>query len=117
MAGFAFNGDWFKVISDGEKIVIVRDTGDGKREGHIIVNPMLKSLNISVQRDMYESMSFGRNEKQFIAGLSHAELDLSFSCQQYSVVHKPLIMGVDIFDKLSVSDYLDIINEKIKVRR
>jgi hypothetical protein len=52
-----------------------------------------------------------------IPGLLDLSIDLTLRGGAVQKIDRPLILGVDIFDKLSVSDYLDVINEKIKARQ
>jgi len=114
MATSAFRGDFFRVISDGERIVLLRE-GGGKRECYLYDNPLLTRFNMQMDRPMHRFMSFGGNE-ECVAGLAEYSVDLSFRGGEVKQIDKPLIMGVDLFKNLSVTDYLDIINEKIKRR-
>jgi hypothetical protein len=115
MAKFASNGDFFRLISDGDKIVLLRENGK-QRECYLFTTPLLTSFRINIDRPVCEDSSFGDNRSHLIPGLISCSADLSFRGGEMRLVDKPLIMGVDIFDRLSVTDYLDIINEKIKVR-
>jgi hypothetical protein len=114
MATSVFRGDFFRVISDGEKMVILR--GDGKdRTCYALQKPFLKSYNMGI-RDYSQKQAdaFGR-EYIMQRGYSYT-LDLTLQGEGLSLIEHPLVMGVDIFDRLSITDYLDIINEKIKER-
>lgn len=113
MAISATNG-YFQVISDGEKLIILRGSGK-ERECFMFINPLLTAYRAEINRPVIDFQSFSGDTLHY-PGLIDASLDLSFKGGEVSVVDKPLVMGVDIFDKLSVTDYLDIINEKIKCR-
>jgi len=114
MAISGFNEKLFKVISDGDKIVLLWDDGK-KRECYLYNNPLLTSFSMRMDRPMYTFKSFGE-ERDNIPGLPEYSVDLSFKGGECELIDHPLIMGVDIFDRLSINDYLDVINEKIKRR-
>lgn len=114
MTTFASRGDFFRLISDGDKIVLLRGSGKD-RECYLYNSPLLTHFNMNINRPMIECECFGGN-RHFLPGLMDCSVDLSFRGGEVKTVDHPLIMGVDIFDKLSITDYLDIINEKIKVR-
>ncbi len=112
MTIYAFN-DFFQIISDGEKIIFLR-VGGGKRECIVYVNSCLERLNINISRPI-DVQEYGR-EREFTPGLIDCSVDLSLRGGEIRCIDRPLIMGVDIFNRLSVTDYLDIINQKIKGR-
>jgi len=106
--------DFFRVISDGEKMVILRECGQ-RRECYLLTNPLLTTFNMRVDWPSTRYRSFDGSEKR-ISGIAEFNLDLSFRGGEIRNIDHPLVMGVDIFDRLSITDYLDIINEKIKGR-
>lgn len=107
--------DFFRVFSDGEKIVFLRDSGS-ERTCIIYENPFLTRLEVNINRSMIDVQMIG-GKREFMPGLIDYSVDLSLHGGNILHVDRPLIMGVDIFNRLSVTDYLDIINEKIKRRR
>lgn len=112
MAISVFN-DFFRIISDGEKIVFLR-AGCGGRECIIYANPYLTRFDINMHH-MTDVTRFGE-EREYVPGLIDYRVDLSLQGGMIQYVEKPLVMGVDLFSRLSITDYLDIINEKIKRR-
>lgn len=114
MGTFAFRGDYFHVISDGEKLILLRDGGKG-RECYLYSNPCLTSFNMKIDRPSHLIESYG-GYKEYMPGLTEYSVDLSFRGGECRMIEGSLVMGVDIFDKLSITDYLDVINEKIKRR-
>ena len=114
MTTSVFRGDFFKIISDGDKIVLLRDNGE-KRECYMLENPYLTQWNIKMFDPCSRYQDFGGIE-YFCHGLREVTIDLSLQGGEIKCIDKPLIMGVDIFNRLSITDYLDIINEKIKRR-
>jgi hypothetical protein len=110
----AFRGDYFRVISDGEKVVLVRDNGK-ERDCFILVSPVLSRWNLNIHRPMIEATFMG-GERQYVPGLMDVTVDLTLRGGEIINIDRPLIMGVDIFNRLSVTDYLDIINEKIRTK-
>jgi hypothetical protein len=114
MPTFGSNRYFFRLISDGDKIVLLRGSGKD-RECYLYMNPLLAAFRVNINRPMIECESFG-GDRHFFPGLIDYSVDLSFKGGEVKSVDRPLIMGVDIFDKLSITDYLDIINEKIKAR-
>jgi len=110
-----FRSDFFRVISDGDKLILLRDSDKG-RECFLYSNPLLTMFNMKIDRPMHESETWGMH-KEYLPGLMEYSVELSFRGGDCRMVDHPLVMGVDIFDKLSITDYLDIINEKIKQRR
>jgi hypothetical protein len=114
MAISVFNEGSFRVISDGEKIVLLRD-GGGKWECIMLTGALLSRWNIDINQPMERINTWG-GESFFVAGLRDVTVDLTLKGGKVEYVDKPLVMGVDLFDKLSITDYLDIINEKIKRR-
>ena len=114
MAIFACN-HLFRIISDGEKIVFLRD-GGGKRECIIYERPLLSNFNINIDRPMIEMDTFGSDHRSYVPGLIDYSVDLSLKGGEIRWVERPLVMGVDLFSRYSVTDYLDIINEKIRRR-
>jgi len=115
MAISAFRGDFFRIISDGEKMVLLREDGK-QRECYLYTNPLLTAFSMKIDRQMHRIESWGGGECHYEAGLIDYSVDLSFRGGEVRIIEKPLVMGVDIFDRLSITDYLDIINEKIKRR-
>ena len=111
-----FRSDFFKVISDGDKVVLLRDDGKS-RECYMLANPMLVRWSIEFNRDYMEYLSYGSDYKHLVPGPDIATIDLQLRGGEVKQVDSPLVMGVDIFDKFSITDYLDIINEKLKQRR
>jgi len=84
----------FYLISDGTRLIIKhRD-----KDGFIVERAFLKRYDITCERYGLTTVNIGLHADGIIK------------------IDHPLVMGVDIFDKLSVNDYLDIINEKIKRR-
>ena len=114
MATSAFGGDFFRVISDGEKMVILRESGK-QRECYLYANPCLTLFNMRFDRPVHKLESWG-GECHYEAGLIDYSVDLSFRGGEVRPIDRPLVMGVDLFDRLSITDYLDIINEKIEGR-
>lgn len=114
MATSAIRGDFFRVISDGERIVLLRE-GGGNRECYLYDNPILTNFNMEISRPMHRFMNFDGSE-ECIPGLADYRVDLSFRGGEVRQVSNPLVMGVDLFRNLTVTDYFDIINEKIKRR-
>jgi hypothetical protein len=114
MATSAFRGDFFRVISDGEKLVLLNAEGK-QRECYLCTNPVLTRFDMRINRPVHEIESWGGN-KQYAPGLIDYSVDLSFRGGEVRMIDRPLVMGVDIFNRLSITDYLDIINEKIKGR-
>lgn len=110
----SFRGDYFQVISDGDKLVLLR--GEGKsRECYLYSNPCLTGFNMKMDRPIHRIESCGMY-KEYVLGLAEYRVDLSFRGGECRIIEGPLVMGVDIFDRLSITDYLDVINEKIKRR-
>jgi len=108
------NNDFFRLVSDGEKIILLK--GGGKdRECIEIINPVLATYSVTINRPMIDVSNFG-GDRYFVAGLTDLTVDLQLRGGQIFYREKPLVMGVDIFSRLSIADYLDIINEKIKTR-
>ena len=114
MTTFVSRGDFFKIISDGDKVVFLRENGN-KRECYLYTNPLLTAFSMKIDRPMHEFQSMG-GERFHEAGLIDYSVDLSFRGGEVRFIEHPLVMGVDIFNRLSITDYLDIINEKIKRR-
>jgi hypothetical protein len=114
MATSVFRGDFFRVISDGEKMVILREANH-IRECYLLTSPLLTMFNMRFNRPVHEIESWGGN-KQYVAGIMDYNVDLSLRGGEVQCIDRPLVMGVDLFDRLSITDYLDIINEKIKGR-
>lgn len=114
MGTSVIRGDFFRVISDGEKIVLLRGTGK-QRECYLYNQPLLTTFSSKTNWPRHEVQSWG-GDSHYIAGNPDHSIDLSFRCRDVLLIEHPLVMGVDIFDQLSVTDYLDIINEKIKGR-
>jgi hypothetical protein len=110
-----FRSDFFRIISDGDKIIFLRDSDKG-RECYLYSNPLLTSLTMNMNKPCFEIQSYD-GYKEYMPGLAEYNVELSFRGGECRMIDKPLVMGVDIFDKLSITDYLDIINEKIKTRR
>lgn len=113
-----FSSSFFKIISDGDKIVLLRD--DGKtRDCYLLQDPFLKSFDISFNDYSQSGVDGFGNQYRIPRSICYT-VDLTIQGMGHnggvSMVDRPLVMGVDIFDKLSVTDYLDIINEKIKGR-
>jgi len=107
--------DFFRVISDGSKVVLLKDNGS-KRECYVLDSPMLTNFNLQMYQPTADFMTMGGRRERVSCGLTEITVDLTLKGGSVQVVNKPLVMGVDIFDKLSITDYLDIINEKIKQR-
>lgn len=114
MATFVSN-NFFRLISDGDKIVMLNE-GGGKRECIEIINPILTTFQINARLPHYDIRAFDGAIERISTGLMDLTVDMQLRGGQVNCRDSPLIMGVDIFDKLSVTDYLDIINEKIKKR-
>jgi hypothetical protein len=114
MVTSAFRGDFFRVISDGEKMVVLRESGK-QRECYLYTNPCLTAFSMKINRPIHECESYG-GYRHYVPGLIDYSVDLSFRGGEVRLIDRPLVMGVDLFDRLSVTDYLDIINEKIKGR-
>jgi hypothetical protein len=114
MAAFAFNPDFFKIISDGERIVFLRENKN-QRECYVYINPYLTRFDINMSRQLIDVQSYG-GYREYIPGLAEYRIEMSLQGGEIRVIDHPLIMGVDIFDRLSITDYLEIINEKIKQR-
>jgi len=104
----------FKIISDGNKLVLLNSVGSS-RDCWLFDNPFLTSYSVNVRRNMIDCTVFGGKNIQ-IQGMLDLSIDLTLRGGSAQKIDRPLIMGVDIFDRLSISDYLDVINEKIKVR-
>lgn len=115
MGTFVFRGDFFRIISDGEKMVLLRESGK-QRECYLYTNPLLTAFSMNINRPMHKIESWGGGECYYEAGLIDYSVELSFRGGEVRTIDKPLVMGVDLFNRLSVTDYLDIINEKIKGR-
>jgi hypothetical protein len=109
-----FRGDFFRVISDGEKIVLLRD-GREKRECIMLTGSLLSHFNININQPTQEFRNHNGGVMH-IVGLRDCTVDITLKGGEVKYVDHPLVMGVDIFDRLSITDYLDIINEKIKGR-
>ena len=109
-----FNRGFFRVISDGDKLIIIGDY-NGRRECYQFTAPLLTGFRINVDNHIIRD-SLIDSRFNYLMGLPEYNVDLSFTGSEVKLIDKPLIMGVDIFDKLSVTDYLDVINEKIKRR-
>ncbi len=103
----------FTLISDGYKVIIIN--GQGKnRECIEIVNPVLSKFQTTINSPMIECTTVFDPYPQYMAGLQDLTVDLTLRGGSFSMRSDPLIMGVDIFQHLSVTDYIDVINEKIK---
>ena len=109
-----FNGGFFRVISDGEKIILLRDS-NGKRECIMLNKAILSRWNVNINQPMHRMDTFG-GEFFMMAGLKDVTVDITLKGGEVKYIDHPLVMGVDIFNRLSITDYLDIINEKIKRR-
>jgi hypothetical protein len=107
-------GGYFRVISDGEKIILLSES-TGKRKCYLYTNPFLTAFSMKIDRPIHRFESLG-GDCHYEAGLIDYNVELSFRGGEVRNIDHPLVMGVDIFDHLSVTDYLDIINEKIKGR-
>jgi hypothetical protein len=107
MGTSVFNTGFFRVISDGEKIVLLRDSG-GKRECVMLNGAILTRWNLDVHQPMHRIDNFG-GEQFMVAGIRDVTVDLTLKGGEVRYIDHPLVMGVDIFDRLSVTDYLDII--------
>lgn len=107
--------DFFRIVSDGEKILLLRDNGN-KKECYVLDRPVLTNFNLQYYCPTVTFQTMGGYQERVSCGLPEITVDLTLEGGSVQVVDKPLIMGVDIFDKLSITDYLDIINEKIKQR-
>lgn len=105
----------FKIISDGNKLVVLNGTGHG-RDCWLFDNPYLTSYSVKFNRHMIDCTLLGEKERVMMPGLLDVTMDLTLRGGSAQKIDRPLIMGVDIFDTLSVNDYLDVINEKIKAR-
>ena len=106
---------FFRIISDGDRLVLLR--GGGKdRQCFLIDRPFLVRYDLSMDSPYHEFRSMDGSVERFSKGYTDLTIDLSIKGREIENINRPLVMGVDIFNKLSVSDYLDIINEKIKIR-
>jgi len=105
-----FVSDMFNIISDGDKIVFVRGRGID-RECIVSSGSYLANFRINIE---YPMNSHG--SRSYRTGVGYSTIDLTLRGGTITHREEPLVMGVDIFEKLSISDYLDVINEKIKRR-
>ena len=112
MGTFAFRP--FNVLSDGRKLFLLFEEGKEGRQCYEFYDPLLIQTDIRIDRPVYEVTSWGDPHKQFMPGSTSIRVSLEFQCGIFSVRNDPIIMGVDIFDKLTVLDYISVINEKIR---
>jgi len=114
MTTSVFRGDFFRVISDGDKIILLRDGGK-ERECIMLNGAILSRWNVNINQPIHRMDTFG-GESFMMAGLRDMTVDITLRGGEVKYIDHPLVMGVDIFNRLSITDYLDIINEKIKRR-
>jgi len=86
------------------------------RDCWLFDNPYLTSYSVNVNRHMIDCTVMGGKTMMMIPGLLDLSIGLTLRGGSVQKIDRPLIMGVDIFDRLSIADYLDVINEKIKAR-
>lgn len=110
----SFKQDFFRVISDGERVAIINNNEDGYK-CYLLESSIMTCFRTSMNRNMVDCTSFG-GIVEFIPGIVDYSIDLTLKCGKISVVDKPLVMGVDLFRRFSITDYLDIINKKIQGR-
>ncbi len=113
MATFVSNYGMFSILSDGHKLFLLH--GEKKeRECIEVCDPLLVRYNLNIDRPIHEVTSWRSPHKEFMYGLISARVSLEFQCGLPILRTQPIVMGVDIFDKLTVLDYISVINEKIK---
>ena len=114
MAISCFRHDPVRLISDGDKVAVLVNDWEIPI-CYLLKNSHLDKFEITKHRNIYSHGLTGKKIPP--APLPPLiTIDLTLICSGVDIIDKPLVMGVDIFDKLSVTDYLDIINEKIKAR-
>jgi hypothetical protein len=104
----------FKIISDGNKLILLNGAGP-RRDRWLFDNPFLTSYSVNIHGPMTDYSVVG-GKRMIMPDLLDLSINLTLRGGFAHKIDQPLIMGVDIFDKLSVVDYLDVINEKIKAR-
>lgn len=112
MSTFVFKP--FNVLSDGRKLFLLFEEGKERRQCYEFCDPFLIQTNIRINHPVEEITFWGSPHKEFMHGIASARVSLEFECGIFSVRNDPIIMGVDIFDKLTVLDYISVINEKIR---
>ena len=93
-----------KLLSDGDKIIIIQDGKSFALEGAVLTR-----FDYQVERQMTDITMFGDYTKQMVAGLSFTTLNLSISGGMLSISDK-----TDTIDLAKVEKYAKKINQEVK---
>ena len=93
-----------KILSDGDKIVIISNGVSYTLEGAIVTR-----FDVNVQRDSFDVAIFGDNTKQIMAGPAYTNINLSLQGGMVAVSEK-----TDVFNPAKITEYAKQINQEVK---
>lgn len=93
-----------KILSDGDKIVVIADGKSYALEGAVVSN-----FSWKIDRPMMDFTEFGDGTKQFVSGLAETRLDISLVGGMMKMTE-----GQDVFDVKKMTKYTQQINQEVK---
>ena len=93
-----------KMLSDGDKIVVIVD---GK--SYVVEGAVVTSFNFKIDRPMMDVARFGDDTPQFISGVVETRLDISLVGGMMNITEDK-----NIFDLKKIAKYAEQINQEVK---
>ena len=105
----------FRLVSDGKKLIILFEKDPKGSEAWVFDNAHLTKSLINIGCPSIQTASIG-GRREFMPGLSRCNLDLSFATDMPQVKKRKFILGIDLFDRLTVRDFMNVITKKLDLR-
>jgi len=105
-----------KLFCDGEKVIMILSQ-NGEDQAYILNDPYVYRMDMSINNPLAEIMTIDGHVEHMSLGLSpDIDLTLGIKGGLVEVRQGKLTIGVDLFERLSIIDLLDIINKKLEKR-
>jgi hypothetical protein len=93
-----------KILSDGDKIVVI---ADGK--SYVLNGAVVSNFSYKIDRPMMDVSRFGDDPQQFVSGLAETSLDISLRGGMMSMAEDK-----NVFDMKKMEKYTKQINQEVQ---
>lgn len=107
----------FQILGDGEDLAVIMEEESGEQIAHVFKGVLVSSFQTTVEQDLIELSEHEKVYKEYIAGLRTVRVSLEMVANGFEfATGGNLLLDLDIFNKRSVREVLQIINRKLRAR-